>query len=224
MRVSMMNECCPTAVADDPLGGSIAHHEECERAARKVVGAEKLARSGYEPNEEEERRIWAETQDAYYHAYKSLNRYTTTLCALGGSMPRVCLIRAIRIRRPPLTRRSHDRSRTPLAELTPHSHSINSAIIKLSKLTHASPVYRGVGGRVLPPSFWKPNAYGVRGGIDPAFLSTTLDEKVPPLHPSLFPCLPSTFTSPSTSLFSPPSLHLPSTSSLTIVCVLHDSR
>jgi hypothetical protein len=53
-------------------------------------------------------------------------------------------------------------------------HAINSAIIKLSKLTKASTVYRGVHDMVLPDQFWTPNKYGVRGGIDSAFMSTTL--------------------------------------------------
>ena len=38
------------------------------------------------------------------------------------------------------------------------SHVINSAIVKTSKLTKATMVYRGVSGGVLPQSFWQPNA------------------------------------------------------------------
>jgi len=56
-------------------------------------------------------------------------------------------------------------------------HAINSAIVKLSKLTKASTVYRGVHDVVLPDQFWTPNMYGVRGGIDSGFLSTTLVRK-----------------------------------------------
>ena len=56
-------------------------------------------------------------------------------------------------------------------------HAINSAIVKLSKLTKASTVYRGVHDVVLPDQFWTPNKYGVRGGIDSGFLSTTLVRK-----------------------------------------------
>ena len=38
-------------------------------------------------------------------------------------------------------------------------------------------VYRGVHDMVLPKhQFWEANAYGVRGGIEAAFLSTTRDE------------------------------------------------
>ena len=37
-------------------------------------------------------------------------------------------------------------------------HVINSAIVKSSKLTKATKVYRGVAGGVLPESFWRPNA------------------------------------------------------------------
>ena len=56
-------------------------------------------------------------------------------------------------------------------------HAINSAIIKLSKLTKASTVYRGLHDFVLPDQFRKPNKYGVRGGIDSAFMSATLLRK-----------------------------------------------
>ena len=57
-------------------------------------------------------------------------------------------------------------------------HAINSAIVKLSKLTVASKVYRGVAGRLLPQQFWLPNEFGVCGGIEGAFMSTTTDRNV----------------------------------------------
>jgi hypothetical protein len=37
------------------------------------------------------------------------------------------------------------------------THVINSAIVKSSKLTKATKVYRGVAGGLLPESFWRPN-------------------------------------------------------------------
>lgn len=40
-------------------------------------------------------------------------------------------------------------------------HAINSGIIKLSKLTKACKVYRGISGRSLPESFLKPNEFDV---------------------------------------------------------------
>ena len=55
---------------------------------------------------------------------------------------------------------------------------INSAIVKLGKLMKAGHVYRGVSGGVLPPHFWTPNAFNVRGGIENGFMSTTRDRKV----------------------------------------------
>ena len=58
------------------------------------------------------------------------------------------------------------------------THVINSAIVKLSKLTIATKVYRGVGGGVLPESFWRPNKQGVKGGIEMAFMSTTFERGV----------------------------------------------
>ena len=48
-------------------------------------------------------------------------------------------------------------------------HGVNSAVIKLGKLTVATKVYRGVSGAVLPDSFWTPNAFNVCGGIESAF-------------------------------------------------------
>ena len=58
------------------------------------------------------------------------------------------------------------------------THVINSCIVKASKLTRVARVYRGVAGGVLPERFWTPNAQGVRGGVEPAFLSTTYDRGV----------------------------------------------
>ena len=58
------------------------------------------------------------------------------------------------------------------------THVINSCIVKASKLTAAAVVYRGVAGGLLPPEFWTPNAHNVRGGIEVAFMSTTLDRRV----------------------------------------------
>ena len=54
-------------------------------------------------------------------------------------------------------------------------HVINSGIVKTSKLTFASKVYRGVSGMALPDAFWQANSHGVRGGIEGAFMSTTKD-------------------------------------------------
>ena len=56
--------------------------------------------------------------------------------------------------------------------------SINSAILKLSKLTKAYPVYRGVADRMLPKSFVHHDKFKVRGGIECAFMSTTPDASV----------------------------------------------
>ena len=58
------------------------------------------------------------------------------------------------------------------------THVINSAIVKVSKLTTATKVYRGVAGGVLPESFWRANEHGVKGGVENAFMSTTFDRKV----------------------------------------------
>jgi len=52
-------------------------------------------------------------------------------------------------------------------------HAINSGIVKLSKQTQATTVYRGVTGGVLPEEFWVPNEHGVIGGVDMSFMSTS---------------------------------------------------
>ncbi|KOO21225.1 hypothetical protein Ctob_000811, partial [Chrysochromulina tobinii] len=57
-------------------------------------------------------------------------------------------------------------------------HCINSAIIKLSKLTRATAVYRGVSDKGLPEQFFKANDCGVRGGVEGAFMSTTENREV----------------------------------------------
>jgi hypothetical protein len=57
-------------------------------------------------------------------------------------------------------------------------HIINSAVVKLGKLTKAGTVYRGLSGGTLPEEFWQANEYGVCGGCEYAFMSTTLDERV----------------------------------------------
>ena len=54
-------------------------------------------------------------------------------------------------------------------------HVVNSAIIKLSKLTKAATVYRGVAGGVLPERILTPDERGARGGVERGFLSATHD-------------------------------------------------
>jgi hypothetical protein len=56
--------------------------------------------------------------------------------------------------------------------------AINSAIVKLGKLTVAHKVYRGIHGRVLPDQFWTANEFNVKGGIEGAFMSTTVERDV----------------------------------------------
>jgi len=52
-------------------------------------------------------------------------------------------------------------------------HGINSCIVKLSGLTEAVPVYRGVAGMRMPLSFFEKNAHNVAGGVEYGFSSTT---------------------------------------------------
>ena len=71
--------------------------------------------------------------------------------------------------------------------------AINSCIIKLSKLSIATRVYRGVSGKALPRAFWEPNQYQVRGGVENGFMSCTEActhiKPVPPLDPAFTMCL-----------------------------------
>ena len=57
-------------------------------------------------------------------------------------------------------------------------HVINSCIVKTSKLTKVSTVYRGVAGGVLPDRLCEANILGFRGGVDKGFLSTTYKRDV----------------------------------------------
>ena len=57
-------------------------------------------------------------------------------------------------------------------------HIINSSCVKLSKIMTAQKVYRGVSGGVLPSEFWAKNEWNVAGGVEFAFMSTTLDKEV----------------------------------------------
>ena len=52
-------------------------------------------------------------------------------------------------------------------------HAINSCIVKAGKLTVCTKIYRGMSGMALPSQFWHANEFGVRGGVENAFMSTT---------------------------------------------------
>ena len=53
-------------------------------------------------------------------------------------------------------------------------HAVSSCVLKLSKLAMATKVYRGLQGAALPTGFFEPNEYGVCGGIEFGFTSTSL--------------------------------------------------
>ena len=50
-------------------------------------------------------------------------------------------------------------------------HAVNSCVIKLSKLTTAGKIWRGVCYGVTPSSFWTPSAEGICGGVEFGFQS-----------------------------------------------------
>jgi hypothetical protein len=57
-------------------------------------------------------------------------------------------------------------------------HTINAALIKLSRISRADKLYRGVGGMQLPDNFLSVDEYGLRGGVEFGFLSATTDRQV----------------------------------------------
>lgn len=57
-------------------------------------------------------------------------------------------------------------------------HIINSGIVKSGKIMTATKVYRGISGGLLPQEFWEANKYNIRGGVEYAFMSTTLEKSV----------------------------------------------
>ena len=75
-----------------------------------------------------------------------------------------------------MARRSEGRPRS--------SQVLNSCIVKLSKLKCLCTrrVYRGVSRGGLPEHFWNADKYGVRGGVELAFMSTTTDRNVAQLY------------------------------------------
>ena len=61
----------------------------------------------------------------------------------------------------------------PLARYATTIHAINSAIVKLSQLTVATPVFRGLAGLRLPEYFFVKNKDNIAGGVEYGFSSTT---------------------------------------------------
>ena len=57
-------------------------------------------------------------------------------------------------------------------------HSLNSLVVKCSKLTKTMKVYRGSARGVLPISFWEEDKDGVRGGVEAGFMSTSCSREV----------------------------------------------
>ena len=57
-------------------------------------------------------------------------------------------------------------------------HVLNSAVVKLSKLTQVTKVYRGIATGALPDCFFRTSALGVRGGVENSFMSTSTKRSV----------------------------------------------
>ena len=60
------------------------------------------------------------------------------------------------------------------SKFTTTIHVINSAIVKLSKLTRVESVYRGISGRKLPPAFEHHDKHNAIGAVDLSFMSCTV--------------------------------------------------
>ena len=76
----------------------------------------------------------------------------------------------------PMYKRYNDTARGQVKDAFPTTIAlISSGLIKLSKVTVACKVYRGICGGQLPEAFYKPNVFGVKGGIERAFMSTTTE-------------------------------------------------
>jgi Ran GTPase-activating protein (RanGAP) involved in mRNA processing and transport len=59
--------------------------------------------------------------------------------------------------------------------------AISSGVMKIAKATRVPPsrtLYRGLGGAVLPPQFWRGDAAGFRGGVELGLMSTTSRREV----------------------------------------------
>jgi hypothetical protein len=56
--------------------------------------------------------------------------------------------------------------------------SINSAVVKLSRLTKVQPVYRGMRNVQLPEEMHTPDKYNITGGVEFGFLSASTDPEV----------------------------------------------
>ena len=52
-------------------------------------------------------------------------------------------------------------------------HAVSSCVLKLSKLAVVTKVYRGLQGAALPDSFFEPDDFGVCGGVEFGFTSTS---------------------------------------------------
>ena len=57
-------------------------------------------------------------------------------------------------------------------------HCINSAIVKMSKLTLGATLWRGYSGVGLSDALLQPDAMGFRGGVDSGFQSWTKGKEV----------------------------------------------
>jgi len=54
-------------------------------------------------------------------------------------------------------------------------HAINSLVLKCSKLTVATTVYRGLSNAALPAAFWEVDEFRLSGGVEFGFTSTSTD-------------------------------------------------
>ena len=96
--------------------------------------------------------------------------------------PSSSLGRPVGSARPRSARRAPTGSNEMQAESSQHYtttiHVINGAVLKLSKLSEAATVYRGISGGQLPLAFIRKNDDGIKGGVEVGFMSTSTERHV----------------------------------------------
>ena len=112
------------------------------------------------------------------------NRYATSLHVINSALHKMSKVCGA-VFTPPF----HGNNRLHTLDPPPHAHAHRrcprpppdrrlDAFGGGAQLTFAQKVYRGIAGGLVPPEFWRPNEFGIKGGVEFSFLSTTTDREV----------------------------------------------
>ena len=152
LRNSLVQLCCAPDVVRRYMGGARTHEE---------------AKGGLP---------WAS-------ALAQCNKYVTTLHAINS-----CIVKTgkltkcskVHMHTCAHTYRDHVDMLHTHTHTHTHTHARTHARTHMNTYVHhaVSKVYRGMAGMALPDEFWHENEFGVRGGVENAFMSTTLDAQV----------------------------------------------